>query len=411
MVFSEQADRQASCVADEGTQLLPSKRTGSTFSQTFFNCLSMLIGIGLLSCPLAFALSGWTMATTLILGYAYISCRSAKVLGRIVLADPDMRCYSDVAKKAFGPRSSPVLSALFCVELFTVSVLLVTLYADSLHSIYPRLSPQAYKLGSLVFLLPTAFLSLPILSYCSISGLLSTVLIIWAILFDGWSKTSAPGSLWDPAPTSLEFRSWKSLGVAFGLFIAGFGCHPVIPSLARDMREPHRFEGMLDLSFAVATFIYGVVATAGYLMFGNEVSGEISLDLLRTPGYNEMVNHLALWMLVVSPLTKYSLTTQPLISSLEIFMGIDDDDAKQSKRAQRALQKICVVGLSISVSILVPGFTDVMAFLGCSSAFMLCIIGPLMANMVLSGRYGLLDCGLVAVSMVMAVWGTIAIFV
>lgn len=92
----------------------------------------------------------------------------AKILAHIILDDPKLRSYSDIGRKAFGARSSGIISALFCLELFTVrfvqpnyscfyclmpfeSVALVTLYADSLHSVIPSYSANAYKvLGLLV---------------------------------------------------------------------------------------------------------------------------------------------------------------------------------------------------------------------------------------------------------------------
>ena len=44
----------------------------------------------------------------------------AKILAHIILDDPRLRSYSDIGKKAFGPRSGPWISAIFCLELFTV---------------------------------------------------------------------------------------------------------------------------------------------------------------------------------------------------------------------------------------------------------------------------------------------------
>ena len=57
---------------------------------------------------------------------------SAKVLARFIIADPAVRTYADIGRKAFGNRSTHFISLLFCLELFTVTVALVTLYADSL---------------------------------------------------------------------------------------------------------------------------------------------------------------------------------------------------------------------------------------------------------------------------------------
>ncbi|KAF8213380.1 transmembrane amino acid transporter protein-domain-containing protein [Mycena galopus ATCC 62051] len=384
----------------------------------------MLVGIGLLSVPLAFAYSGWLMGILLIVSHGFISCYTAKILGRIILADTSLRCYSDIARKAFGPWSTPFVSLFFCLELFAISVLLVTLYADSLHSLLPRFPADTYKLCSLIVILPTVFLPLSLLSYSSILGILSTILIIFVILLDGLSKQTAPGSLWSPAQTSLGISSWSNLGIAFGLFIAGFGCHPVIPSLARDMIEPHKFERMINLSFAIATFIYGLMAVVGYLMFGNSVSGEISMDLLKIEGYNRPLNHFALWMLVLSPLSKFALTTQPLAATLEILLRIEahpelNEMTKMSaaqatrenvNRVLRIVQRICVTLLSVMTSVLVPGFSEILAFLGCSSAFMLCIIGPVAANASISGRCGIVEWAMMALALLMTVWGTVALF-
>jgi vesicular inhibitory amino acid transporter len=70
-------------------------------------------------------------------------------------------------------------------------------------------------------LLPTIFLPLSLLSYTSILGLLSTVLIVVVVVIDGTFKKEAPGSFWDPADTNLGFTSMSKLGIAFGLFMAG----------------------------------------------------------------------------------------------------------------------------------------------------------------------------------------------
>ncbi|KAJ7783455.1 transmembrane amino acid transporter protein-domain-containing protein [Mycena maculata] len=405
---------------------VPHKYGRSTFGQTLFNCVAMLVGIGLLSVPLAFAHSGWIMGTVLIFSYGFISCYTAKILGRIILSDTNLRCYSDVGRKAFGSWSTPFIGLMFCLELFAVSVLLVTLAADSLHALLPQFSPNTYKLWSLTLLLPTVFLPLSLLSYSSVLGILSTALVIFVILVDGLSKPTAPGSLRDPAETSFRVSGWGNLGIAFGLFIAGFGCHPLIPSLVRDMRNPERFEKMINVAFSIVTTIYALLAVAGYLMFGNSVSGEISMDLLKTGGYNELLNHLALWMLVLSPLSKFALTTQPLTATLEILLRLDvphplmnEGMGKMSaaqasreniKHGLRIVQRICVTLLSVLMSILVPGFSEILAFLGCSSAFMLCVIGPLAAKAAISKRCGMVDGLVIVVALFMAVWGTLSLF-
>ncbi len=73
--------------------------------------------------------------------------------------------------------------------------------------------------------------------------------MIIVILVDGVSKKDAPGSLWSPAETSFGVENANNLGLAFGLFMAGFSGHAVIPSLARDMADPTEFDKMIDWAF------------------------------------------------------------------------------------------------------------------------------------------------------------------
>jgi vesicular inhibitory amino acid transporter len=107
---------------------------------------------------------------------------------------------------------------------------------------------------------------LSLLAYTSILGIVSSVLIIFVVLFDGFSKLDSPGSIWSPAQTTFGVGNWNSMGLAFGLFMAGVGCayqaddvslltlyqfsgHAVIPSLATDMVDPTQFDTMINWAF------------------------------------------------------------------------------------------------------------------------------------------------------------------
>lgn len=65
------------------------------------------------------------------------------------------------------------------------------------------------------------FLPLSLLSYTSILGILSSIILVIVIFIDGFSKKEAPGSLLDPAPTGAGVKDLNKLGIAFGLFMAG----------------------------------------------------------------------------------------------------------------------------------------------------------------------------------------------
>ncbi|KAI0961460.1 hypothetical protein AcV7_000553 [Taiwanofungus camphoratus] len=363
----------------------------STFGQTLFNAIAILLGIGMLSEPLAFAYAGWIGGTLIIVFYGLITCYTAKLLARTVLEDPRLKSYSDIGRKAFGPRSGPWISAVFCLELFTVSVALVTLYADSLYAVLPAYSPNTYKIVGLIILIPTTLLPLH------------------------------------------GVRGVGELGISFGLFMAGFSGHAVIPSLVRDMADPTQFHVMIDYAFTTATAIYAIIGVAGYIMFGNSVSDEFSQDLVKH-SVHPVLTKIALWGLVVSPLSKFALSTRPLNLTLEMILGIetssillDDHGAKPTSQrsepashnkgqqlmlkrtfiaSERAIFTVC----SVLVSIFVPEFSSMMAFLGAFSSFLLCVIGPVSAKVALAGKCGAWDAFLLTSGIIMATWGTITAF-
>ncbi|KAK2461784.1 hypothetical protein APHAL10511_006247 [Amanita phalloides] len=389
----------------------------STFGQSLFNTTAILLGIGVLSEPLAFAYTGWIAGTALLIFYALTSCYTAKILAQFIFSDPRLRTYADIARMAFGPRSHIVISLLFCLELFAVTVLLVTIYGDSLHAIFPQYPSNTYKAVGAVILIPTVFMPLSLLSYTSILGILSSIMLVAVVFIDGLSKREAPGSLWNPVETSLFIQSPEKLAVAFGLFMAGFAGHAVIPSLARDMADPSQFDKMINWAFAIATSIYAAIGYAGYLMYGNDVSDEISKNLLLTKGYNPILNEAVLWVLVINPISKFALNMQPLHATIEIILGYGGSTEGKSKMKGNhpsfgsSFGRILLTISAVAVSIVFPQFSTVMAFMGSFSAFIINVVGPAAAKMAVQGRCNILDGTIMLIGLVMTIWGTFAAFV
>lgn len=109
---------------------------------------------------------------------------------------------------------------------------------------------------------------------------------------------------------------------------------------------------------------------------------------------------------------------------LEIMLDIDNHDggikfqpdtqlttARQLfNRVLFVVERVSVPVLSIAVSIIVPEFSSLMAFLGSFSAFMICVIGPISAKIALEGRCSFIDASLLIIAILMATWGTLAAF-
>ncbi|EST04772.1 Amino acid transporter, transmembrane [Kalmanozyma brasiliensis GHG001] len=480
----------------------------STLLQSWFNTVNALVGVGILALPLAFSYAGWVGGTLLFLVCGLLTNYTGKVLAKIMSKEPSLRTYADIGSYAFGPSARVLISLFFCLELWAVSVALIILFGDSMSAIFPNVAPAAFKMLGYAVVLPSVFLPLKLLSPISVIGIVSTFTLVVVVISDGLIKHHAPGSLFEPAPTTLGPR-WSRLPLSFGLIMSGFSSHPIIPSLVRDMKDPSKFPRMLNLAYAAATVLYLSMGMVGYAMFGMGVSDEITKDLARTPGFPRVLNSVAIWLIVVNPLSKFALATRPIQTTFEILLGVDEQIALRvrSKRrrssaaiasgvkapngesnvgtesngdggsskatdqesattvesttAQRVsfaspssptpttpiaddnplanssislraasrtsgltprtrsilrfTLKIALTLLIALTAVVLPGFEQVMAFLGAFLAFATCVFGPLLANLRLFGkemrawRVGV-DVIILGVSGVMAVTGTIWAF-
>ncbi|CAH7690614.1 transmembrane amino acid transporter protein-domain-containing protein [Phakopsora pachyrhizi] len=436
----------------------------STFGQTLFNAFNILCGVGLLSEPLAFATTGWIGGTILFIFCGLATNYTAKLLASLMTEDRNLLTYNDICFKAFGRTMRYPIAFLFCLELFALSIALVVIFGDSFATVFPHMTSNFFKIIYFCIVLPTVFMPFQILSFASLIGLTSSLALVGVILIDGFSKQESPGSILHPAPTNLgPSAKW---GLSAGLMMSGFAGHSIMPSLARDMKNPKDFNRMVDLAYLSAGSMYLIAGVAGYLMFGNKVSEEITKDMLSVQGYPVAINRLAIWMVGINPVAKFALCTRPLHITIEHFLSLnpqDDSSEEQNShahvtqevpstpqtftptvskssdqisistgstsifpvdgnkresllvRVKQAVGKFTcrtfLTALVVLLAILIPQFERLMSFLGAFSAFVICIILPVSAELILkrdktSKARKFLNISLLIVSVIMAGIGT-----
>lgn len=147
----------------------------STLPQSIFNSINAIIGVGLLSLPLAFKMSGWILGLGILTLTAAVTAHTGNLLGKCMQYDVSLITYSDLAYVSFGPRARVVVSALFTLELVAACVALVILFSDSLALLLPSLaSVTTWKCICAVLILVLNALPLRWLSYTSVVGIFST---------------------------------------------------------------------------------------------------------------------------------------------------------------------------------------------------------------------------------------------
>ena len=144
----------------------------STLPQTIFNSVNVLIGVGLLSLPLALKYSGWVIGMIFFLYSAVTTSYTAKLLAKCLDVDSSLITFADLAYVSFGHRARIATSVLFTVELVATCVALVILFADSLDALIPGWGILAWKIVCGIVLIPLGFLPLRLLSFTSVLGIL-----------------------------------------------------------------------------------------------------------------------------------------------------------------------------------------------------------------------------------------------
>ena len=208
----------------------------STLPQTVFNSVNVLIGVGLLSLPLGLKYSGWLVGMIFLLLAAITTRYTAGVLAKCLDVNTSLIGFADIAYQAFGERARVATAFLFTIELLATCVALVVLFADSLNALIPGWGLIEWKLLCGLILIPLSFVPLRYLSITSVLGIICCigsksmirkliqgkadhVVVVILIFVDGALKTHSPGSLRDPALTSLFPQRWSSLPLSFGLLM------------------------------------------------------------------------------------------------------------------------------------------------------------------------------------------------
>ncbi len=126
----------------------------STLPQTIFNSVNVLIGVGLLSLPLAVRYAGWLVGMTFLVLAAAVTSYTATILAKCLNVDETLITFADLAYISFGSKARIITSVIFGLELLAANVALVVLFADSLSALIPGWGPVEWKIVCAVALLP-----------------------------------------------------------------------------------------------------------------------------------------------------------------------------------------------------------------------------------------------------------------
>ncbi|XP_071703491.1 amino acid transporter AVT1I-like [Rutidosis leptorrhynchoides] len=342
---------------------------GTTFLRTCFNGVNTLSGVGILSVPYALSKGGW-LSLLLLLSVAVFCFYTGLLLRKCMDSDPLIKTYPDIGQVAFGKKGRALVSTFLYLELFFVAVEFLIMEGDNLQKLFPIENidligmkiggKQGFILVTGLVVLPTTWLrSLGVLAYVSAGGVIASVILVLAVLwggsFDGIGFHQT-GVLWD----------WSGLLTAVSLFTFCYCGHAVFPTISNSMKDKSQFPKVLLVCFILSTISYGSMAILGYLMFGEHLTSQITINL---PTKN-MSSKIAIYTTLINPITKYALILSPISSSVE------ETFLFRESKMMSCLIRTCLVISTVFVALVVPFFGYLMAFIGAFMSIAVSVLFP-----------------------------------
>ncbi|XP_047075698.1 amino acid transporter AVT1I-like [Lolium rigidum] len=332
-------------------------KSGTSFFKTCFNGVNALSGVGILSIPYALSQGGW-LSVLIFTTIAVICFYTGILLQRCIDSSSLVKTYPDIGELAFGRKGRIIVAIFMYLELYLVAIDFMILEGDNLEKLFPSVKfhvaglkiggKQGFVLIFSMLVLPTTwFRSLNALAYVSVGGILASIILIasvaWVGAFDGIGFHEKGVLL-----------NWAGIPTAMSLYSFCFSGHAVFPMIYTGMSNRKMFPAVLLLCFIICTLGYGLMGVIGYLMYGDSLMSQITLNL---PSRN-LSSSIAIYTTLINPFTKFALLVTPIAEAIEDSLHVG-----KNKAASLSIRTALVVSTTI-VALVVPFFAYAVALTG-----------------------------------------------
>lgn len=289
-------------------------------SEAIFNLTNTVVGVGVLSVPYAFRLSGYC-TLLLIIGTIAVTSHTGKLIGAaLVLASRSAeakevprkgRDFVFLAHVAFGAWGRYLVRAVTALEIWFALVTFMVMNGVNVGLILPVVGRAESIAISCIMAALTSLVPMRVLSYLSVAASAALVVAACALVGSAFMmKTWAnPYDVTGSMALIEVYNIPRSIGIIIFCF-AGHPCFPVVHECMRDRRDWSR---AVDVTFVVALVYYGSLGVFGFLVFGEELSSAFTENMARISGA-------AFWrtVAVLAFTVKIQLTAPLLLSAVMV---------------------------------------------------------------------------------------------
>lgn len=354
---------------------------------TLIHLLKGNIGTGILAMPDAFKNAGLYMGLfgTLIMGAICTHCMhmlvncSHELCRRIQVPSLNFagvaytsfdtgpigfRRYSGLARKAINLFLFITQMGFCCVYFLFVAL-----------NIQEVIGHYFIKIDVRIYLLLMLFPMIPLnlvrnLKYLTPVSLFASILTVTGLSFTFYYM------LQDLPKTNTvkPIGQWSQLPLYFGTAIYAFEGIGVVLPLENNMKTPQDFSGLsgvLNTGMVIVASLYTSVGFFGYLKYGENVKGSITLNLPPEAILSQMVRV----MMAIAIFLSYTLQFYVPVSIAGPFVR-GQFDTERAKNLSETILRISLVTFTFILAAIIPNLGPIISLVGAVSSSTLALIAP-----------------------------------